>query len=104
MNSTSEKLDFAVVDVFTNKRYEGNPLAIVRLPASSSVTQEQKQNIAREFNLSETTFLHEPSGDEQNVWTVDIFMTTAELPFAGHPTIGALLLKQQKFGRNLLIY
>ncbi|KAJ4354269.1 uncharacterized protein N0V89_006003 [Didymosphaeria variabile] len=87
MASDSNKLDFTVVDVFTDKRYEGNPLAIVRLPASSKLTQEQKQNIAREFNLSETTFLHESVGDEPGVWTVDIFTTHEELPFAGHPTI-----------------
>ncbi|KAF9729196.1 hypothetical protein PMIN03_000370 [Paraphaeosphaeria minitans] len=92
MRSTSEKLDYAIVDVFTDKRYEGNPLAIVRLPASSKVTQGQKQNIAREFNLSETTFLHEPLSDDPSEWTVDIFMTHAELPFAGHPTIGTACL------------
>ncbi|KAK7182381.1 phenazine biosynthesis-like protein [Paraphaeosphaeria sporulosa] len=92
MNSNFEKLDYSIVDVFTDKRYEGNPLAIVRLPASSKVTQEQKQNIAREFNLSETTFLHEPTSDGSCAWTVDIFMVNAELPFAGHPTIGTACL------------
>ncbi|KAL1599890.1 hypothetical protein SLS60_007695 [Paraconiothyrium brasiliense] len=92
MASDSTKLEFAVIDVFTQKRYEGNPLAIVRLPASSKLTQEQKQNIAREFNLSETTFLHEAVGDEPGVWTVDIFTTHEELPFAGHPTIGTACL------------
>jgi PhzF family phenazine biosynthesis protein len=90
MASSSNKLEFAIVDVFTDKRYEGNPLAIVRVPASSNLTQEQKQNIAREFNLSETTFLHEPTGNEFGVWTVDIFTIHEELPFAGHPTIGKL--------------
>lgn len=83
------KLDFVTVDVFTNKPYEGNPLAIVRIPHGISVTQEEKQRIAREFNLSESTFLHEHApGAEENKWTVDIFMTTQELPFAGHPTVG----------------
>jgi PhzF family phenazine biosynthesis protein len=53
------------------------------------LSQEQKQTIAREFNYSETTFLHEKeSEDGPDEWTVDIFMTTSELPFAGHPTIG----------------
>lgn len=97
MTSTHEKLEFAIVDVFTDKRYEGNPLAIVRLPASSKVTQEQKQNIAREFNLSETTFLHEPTSEESCAWTVDIFTTNAELPFAGHPTIGISVPPQESF-------
>lgn len=87
--STPLKLDFTTVDVFTNQPYEGNPLAIIRIPHGVSVTQEQKQKIAREFNLSESTFLHERTpGATEDQWTVDIFMTNKELPFAGHPTIG----------------
>lgn len=82
-------LDFVTIDVFTDKPYEGNPLAIVRIPHGVSVTQEQKQRIAREFNLSESTFLHEKAtGATEDKWTVDIFMTSKELPFAGHPTVG----------------
>jgi PhzF family phenazine biosynthesis protein len=87
--TSSTKLDFVTVDVFTDKPYEGNPLAIVRIPHGVSVTQDQKQRIAREFNLSETTFLHENASDaDGDKWTVDIFMTSKELPFAGHPTVG----------------
>ena len=83
------KLDFVTVDVFTSHPYEGNPLAIIRIPPGHTVSQEEKQTIAREFNLSESTFLHEKKGDAQDeAWTVDIFMTTHELPFAGHPTVG----------------
>lgn len=83
------KLDFVTVDVFTDKPYGGNPLAIVRVPYGVNVTQEEKQRIAREFNLSESTFLHENAPDAtEDKWTVDIFMTTKELPFAGHPTVG----------------
>lgn len=82
------KLDFVTVDVFTDKPYEGNPLAIIRIPCGVSVTQEEKQRIAREFNLSESTFLHEHTNNAEDKWTVDIFMTTRELPFAGHPTVG----------------
>jgi PhzF family phenazine biosynthesis protein len=85
----SFKLDFVTVDVFTSKQYEGNPLAIVRIPHGVEVSQDQKQTIAREFNLSETTFLHEnAAGRGRDAWTVDIFITTRELPFAGHPTVG----------------
>lgn len=88
MGSTS-KIDFVTVDVFTSRPYEGNPLAIVRIPHSHTLSQDQKQAIAQEFNLSETTFLHEKSEDShEDVWTVDIFMTSQELPFAGHPTVG----------------
>lgn len=90
MNMASAlKLEFVTVDVFTDKPYEGNPLAIVRIPHGVNVSQEQKQKIAREFNLSETTFLHENVPDSKDdKWTVDIFMTSKELPFAGHPTVG----------------
>jgi PhzF family phenazine biosynthesis protein len=87
--SSPIQLDFVTVDVFTSKKYEGNPLAIVRIPHGIFVSQEQKQAIAREFNLSEATFLHEKGENfPENTWTVDIFLTTAEIPFAGHPTIG----------------
>jgi PhzF family phenazine biosynthesis protein len=81
------KLKFTTLDVFTTKAYYGNPLAIVHVPeaAASSLTQSQKQLIAREFNLSETVFLYEPS---DNVFTINIFTVNAELPFAGHPTVG----------------
>lgn len=83
------KLEFVTVDVFTSRPYEGNPLAVVRIPHGQVVSQDQKQAIAREFNLSETTFLHEKEVDTQDdTWTVDIFMTSKELPFAGHPTVG----------------
>jgi len=60
MASTSLQLNYTVVDVFTHNRYEGNPLAIVEVPKSATLSQDQKQIIAREFNFSETTFLHEP--------------------------------------------
>jgi len=87
--ASSLTLEFVTTDVFTNNPYEGNPLAIVRIPSSVDVSQDQKQRIAREFNLSETTFLHEnPSDATEDRWTVDIFMTSKELPFAGHPTVG----------------
>ncbi|RMZ69518.1 phenazine biosynthesis [Pyrenophora seminiperda CCB06] len=87
--TSSSKLEFVTLDVFTAKPYEGNPLAVVRIPNGHMLNQEQKQIIAREFNLSETTFLHEKSAaTDDDEWTVDIFMTTQELPFAGHPTVG----------------
>jgi predicted PhzF superfamily epimerase YddE/YHI9 len=87
--SSPQQLDFVTVDVFTTNKYEGNPLAIVRIPDGAIISQEQKQAIAREFNLSETTFLHEKNSSSQDdAWTVDIFLTTTEVPFAGHPTVG----------------
>jgi PhzF family phenazine biosynthesis protein len=55
------ELPFATLDVFTTKKFEGNPLAIVRVPAPlrDRLTQSMKQTIAKEFNLSETVFLHD---------------------------------------------
>lgn len=87
----SQKLQFLTTDVFTQKRYEGNPLAIVRLPASITLTQAQKQHMANEFNLSETVILHESEESYRtSEWNIDIFIPTAEIPFAGHPVIGTV--------------
>ncbi|PPQ73143.1 hypothetical protein CVT24_009137 [Panaeolus cyanescens] len=83
-----QTLKFTTLDVFTSERFAGNPLAIVQVPQTVRLSQETKQVIAREFNLSETVILHEPE-DETAPVTIDIFMTDAELPFAGHPTVGS---------------
>ncbi|GAB7366311.1 hypothetical protein MBLNU230_g8111t1 [Neophaeotheca triangularis] len=88
-------LPFVTLDVFTQDRFRGNPLAVVELPAGtkdeSPLPTGLLQTIASEFNLSETVFLHEKvDKDESGVpqWRVRIFTTESELPFAGHPTIG----------------
>ncbi|KAI0845521.1 Diaminopimelate epimerase-like protein [Daldinia vernicosa] len=89
-------LQFVTLDVFTSQRLQGNPLAVVTVPAAlkESLTQATKQNIAREFNLSETVFLHEAAesdtGSEER--HIDIFTIGREIPFAGHPTIGTAVL------------
>ncbi|KHO01698.1 Phenazine biosynthesis PhzC/PhzF protein [Metarhizium album ARSEF 1941] len=85
------ELPFVTLDVFTATPYRGNPLAVVTIPPTLSPppTQAQKQAIAREFNLSETVFVHDvadPSAAKTR--TIDIFLPSAEIPFAGHPTIG----------------
>ncbi|UNI22681.1 hypothetical protein JDV02_008546 [Purpureocillium takamizusanense] len=84
------ELPFITVDVFTETRFRGNPLAIITIPASGpKPTQEQKQTIAREFNLSETVFVHDVPDPETNKQrNIDIFLPFAEIPFAGHPTVG----------------
>lgn len=83
------ELPFITVDVFTETRFRGNPLAIVTLPASGpKPTQEQKQAIAREFNLSETVFVHDVADAADKTRHIDIFLPFAEIPFAGHPTVG----------------
>jgi PhzF family phenazine biosynthesis protein len=92
--SPARKLPFHTVDVFTRTRFAGNPLAIVHEPAGPhpSLTQDQRQAIAREFNLSETIFVYAPhktsAGDETPEWDVNIHTIKGELPFAGHPTVG----------------
>ncbi|KAI4125398.1 MAG: hypothetical protein LQ338_004260 [Usnochroma carphineum] len=84
-------ISFVTLDVFTKERFTGNPLAIVKIPLGSDLSQQDKQRIAREFNLSETVFLHPPPSEgEASSRRCDIFTTTEELPFAGHPTIGTL--------------
>ncbi|KAK6725317.1 hypothetical protein SNK04_004123 [Fusarium graminearum] len=85
-------LKFTTLDVFTKTAFEGNPLAVVTIPPPSQcppLTQAQKQRIAREFNLSETVFVHDVENhSESSERQIDIFTPKAELPFAGHPTIG----------------
>jgi PhzF family phenazine biosynthesis protein len=84
-------VSYACVDVFTNEKFTGNQLAIVQLP-KSGLGQEEKQEIAKEFNYSESVFVHarekDDSSENTNSFTIDIFTTTEELPFAGHPVIG----------------
>lgn len=78
-------LPFKQVDVFTRKPFMGNPVAVVLDGAALST--EQMQQIANWTNLSETTFVV-PVTDAQADYHVRIFTPHAELPFAGHPTIG----------------
>ena len=81
-------LDYSIVDVFTTTALAGNPLAVVMNTVGLSTAQMQA--IAREFNLSETTFVERrPEAIEAAEGVrVRIFTTAEELPFAGHPTLG----------------
>ena len=78
------KYKFVTCDVFTTVRFGGNPLAV--LPHASGLSDQQMQQIAREFNFSETTFVFPPT--DGNTRQVRIFTPTTEVPFAGHPNIG----------------
>ena len=80
---------FETVDVFTTTRFAGNPLAVV-IDAQGLDTAAM-QRIAREFNLSETTFVLPPA-DPVNTAQVRIFTPVHELPFAGHPNVGTALV------------
>ena len=82
------KLSFHVYDVFTSRRFAGNPLAIVE--GADGLATAAMQTIAREFNLSETIFVQTPD-DPAHTAKVRIFFPTAEIPFAGHPTIGCAI-------------
>jgi trans-2,3-dihydro-3-hydroxyanthranilate isomerase len=90
------KLDYFVVDAFTTEPLAGNPLAVVM--NTCGLATERMQAIAREFNLSETTFVERrPTAIERVEGVrVRIFTPREELPFAGHPTLGtAGVLKAQ---------
>jgi trans-2,3-dihydro-3-hydroxyanthranilate isomerase len=76
---------FETVDVFTDQRFGGNPLAV--FTDARGLSDDDMQALAAEFNLSETTFVL-PAQDRANSVRVRIFNRTAEMPFAGHPSIG----------------
>ena len=76
---------FVTVDVFTDRRFGGNPLAV--FPDAQGLSDGEMQSLAAEFNLSETTFVLPPA-DAANTARVRIFNRTAEMPFAGHPNVG----------------
>lgn len=78
------KYRFYTCDVFTESRFGGNQLAV--LPDAQGLTDEQMQQITREFNYSESTFVFPPDGD--NTRKVRIFTPAQEIPFAGHPNVG----------------
>ena len=80
---------YATLDVFTETRFAGNPLAVVL--GADGIEPEHMQAIAREFNLSETVFVLSPT-EALHRARLRIFTPGRELPFAGHPTIGAAVL------------
>jgi trans-2,3-dihydro-3-hydroxyanthranilate isomerase len=79
------RYEYRLVDVFTDKAFGGNPLAVFREPGKLDATTMQA--IAKELHLSETTFVFPPSSAAAD-HRVRIFTPDAELPFAGHPTLG----------------
>jgi trans-2,3-dihydro-3-hydroxyanthranilate isomerase len=81
----SPTLAYEVVDVFTDKAFAGNPLAVVL--DGDDLSTEQMQAIASEFNLSETAFPIAPP--EGATYGLRIFTPRGELPFAGHPSVGS---------------
>jgi trans-2,3-dihydro-3-hydroxyanthranilate isomerase len=80
-----KEVRFIQVDVFTASPFGGNPLAV--FPDAEGLTTEEMQRLAREMNLSETTFVLPAEAPEAD-FKVRIFTPAAELPFAGHPVVG----------------
>ena len=85
--------EFTIVDVFAEERYAGNQLAVVE--DAADIPGDEMQAIAREFDFSETTFV---VGREDAAHRVRIFTPTAELPFAGHPTLGTAAVLRERHG------
>ncbi|HUR62451.1 MAG TPA: PhzF family phenazine biosynthesis protein [Candidatus Thermoplasmatota archaeon] len=96
--SHSSTREFTTVDVFTSTPFEGNPLAV--FPHAQGLSDDAMQRIARETNLSETTFVF-PATTPQATYQVRIFTTASELPYAGHPSVGTAWLLA-KMGRLAL--
>lgn len=85
-----KKTRFVRVDVFTKSRFGGNPLAV--FPEAKGLTDRQMQQLAREMNLSETTFVLPPSRGSGADFRVRIFTPDLEVPYAGHPTLGTFFV------------
>lgn len=91
--------DFYIVDVFSIERYTGNQLAVFL--NGHTFSTEQMQTLAREMHFSETSFIMQSTSEfalrssEQAVIPIRIFTPAAELPFAGHPTLGTAFIIQQ---------
>ncbi|MBP0492045.1 PhzF family phenazine biosynthesis protein [Roseomonas indoligenes] len=91
---------FVTLDVFTDRRFGGNPLAV--FPDARGLSDAEMQALAAEFNLSETTFVLPPE-DPANTARVRIFTRKYEMPFAGHPNVGTgFVLAQESVARRLV--
>lgn len=91
------RLAFHTLDVFTQKRFGGNPLAVVH--DADGLDTHLMQTVAREFNLSETVFVLKPKSAAHTA-RVRIFTPAAEVPFAGHPTVGTAVLLAELRGAS----
>jgi len=94
-----ERYQFYIVDVFAEKKYAGNQLAVVR--DTVAISDSQMQQITKEMNYSEATFI---LSDEQkdNGYDVRIFTPGMEVPFAGHPTLGkAYVIRGEIIGKSV---
>src|SRR4029077_18637629 len=88
MPAELRRLSLVQLDVFSSRPFEGNSLAVV--PDARGLSDQLMQALAREMNLSETTFVlpRDPAAERERGVRVRIFTVQEELPFAGHPTLG----------------
>src|ERR1700754_2220677 len=84
---------YEIVDVFTDRPFAGNPLAVVY--GAADLAGDQMHTLAREFNLAETVFVLPPTTD-QATYRARIFTPESELPFAGHPSVGAAVTSMRR--------
>ena len=98
--SNSRRLGLVQVDVFSSRPLEGNPLAV--FTDGRGLSDNEMQAIAREMNLSETTFIlpRDPASEKQRGIRVRIFTVQEELPFAGHPTLGTAVFLRGETGAS----
>ncbi|MBB5693094.1 PhzF family phenazine biosynthesis protein [Muricoccus pecuniae] len=92
---------FVTVDVFTDRRFGGNPLAV--FPDARGLSDAEMQALAAEFNLSETTFVLPPE-DPAHTARVRIFTRKYEMPFAGHPNVGTGFVLGGSSGADRLLF
>lgn len=89
-------MEFFIVDVFAEKKYQGNQLTVF-IP-KNKLSDFEMQQIAKEMNFSETSFIL--SADDSNGYDVRIFTPDVEIPFAGHPTLGTAFIIHKIFNPN----
>ena len=93
------KNKFFIVDVFTEVKYSGNQLAVI--DANNYFSDIEMQQIAREFNFAETTFITSKNNDDY-IYNVRIFTPMREVPFAGHPTLGtSFIIKNEIIKKDI---
>lgn len=100
MSNQKRRLPFIQIDVFTSVPLEGNQLAV--FTDARNLTDREMQALAKEMNLSETTFIlpRETATERERGIRVRIFTVDEELPFAGHPTLGTAMVLRNKAVRN----
>src|SRR6476646_8481464 len=100
MSNTKRRLPFVQADVFTSVPLEGNQLAV--FADGSGLSDAEMQALAKETNLSETTFIlpRDAATERERGVRVRIFTTTEELPFAGHPTLGTAMVLRNDASRG----